>query len=451
MNAAQVNAVQARYNQMLADAKKSNSLWGKAQNTEAANLTSDIVNLILTEAISVRASDIHIEPRIKNTHIRYRIDGKLHDILEVAEDTNIHIIPRLKILAELPTDPGSSKKAWDGRFTMEVLKQKFDFRVSTLPTVLGDKIAIRILNKDSEIINLKRIGLNPKSYATLETIFLRKRGLIIVSGPTGAGKTTTLYSILHRLHTPDVNIITLENPVEYQIDGINQCDVNKKNSETFSSGLRVALRQDPDIILIGEIRDLESAEIAIRASITGHLVMTSLHANSALGSVARLINMGLERHMVSYALTGAVSQHLIPRICEACRTPYKIDMPLFNKICIQCGIDPDFLIYNINKTQQGTVQYLSENEKVPVELIFYKGTGCPKCLGTGYSGRIGIFEVIQFTEDLREAIVNNVSISEMENIAVKKGFQSLASDAIQKAIDGTVHFDDIYPILLEKS
>ena len=345
-----MNPIQVRYNQILAEAKKSNSIWAKSQKADSSNLTSDIVNLILSEAISIRASDIHIEPRLKGTHVRYRIDGKLHDILEVAEDTNVHIIPRLKILADLPTDPGSSKKAWDGRFTMDIHNQNFDFRISTLPTLLGDKMAIRILNKNAEIVNLKKIGLSPTSYSTLENIFQRKRGLIVVSGPTGAGKTTTLYSILHRLHTPDVNIITLENPVEYQIDGINQCDVNKKNSETFSSALKVALRQDPDIILIGEIRDLESAEIAIRASITGHLVMTSLHANSALGSVARLINMGLERHMVSYALTGAVSQHLIPRICESCRTPYKIDMlPYLIRYAFDAALTLFLLSVSINQ------------------------------------------------------------------------------------------------------
>jgi type IV pilus assembly protein PilB len=447
-----INPIQARFNQILTDSRKTTSMWGKAPKPEASNLTSDIVNLILSEAISLRASDIHVEPRQNGTHVRYRIDGKLHDVLEVAEDTNIHIMPRLKILADLPTDPGSSKKSWDGRFTMEINRLSYDFRISTFPTVLGDKMAIRILNKNSEVINLKNIGLSPNSYLTLENIFQRKRGLIVVSGPTGAGKTTTLYSILHRLHTPDVNIITLENPVEYQIDGINQCDVNKKNSESFSTALRVALRQDPDIILIGEIRDLESADIAIRASITGHLVMTSLHANSALGSVARLINMGLERHMVSYALTGAVSQHLIPRICDGCRTPYKIDMDVFNKICTRCNLDPITFFNKVNKTPGESIHYLTDEESTTASnLTLYKGMGCPKCNGTGYKGRIGIFEVVQFNEDLREAIIKNVSISELENIAAKSGFVSLASDALQKVIDGIAHFDDIYPILLDRS
>ena len=445
------NPIQIRYNQILTESKKTDSVWNKGLKSDAATITSEIVNLILSEAVPMRASDIHIEPRgTHGTHVRYRIDGKLHDILEVNEP-DIHIIPRIKILAELPTDPGSSKKAWDGRFTLDIAKFKYDFRVSTLPTVLGDKIAIRILNKNSEVINLKKIGLRPTAYSTLETIFQRKRGLIIVSGPTGAGKTTTLYSILQRLHTPDVNIVTLENPVEYQIDGINQCDVNKKNGETFSSALKVTLRQDPDVILIGEIRDLESAEIAIRASITGHLVLTSLHANSALGSVARLINMGLERHMVSYALTGAVSQHLIPRICEACRVPYKIDINFFKKACIQAGIEPEILLNSINKTPStgGGMQYLDETQ--PTELELYKGAGCPKCNGIGYSGRIGVFEVVQFSEELREAVISNASIAELESIAATKGYQSLALDALQKTISGVVNFEDVYPILLDRT
>ncbi len=447
-----MNAIQIRYNQILAEATRPTAAWGKGQTGEPVNVTSEIVNLILSGAISLRASDIHIEPRQKFTHIRYRIDGKLHDILEVHSNTNINIVPRLKILADLPTDPGSSKKAWDSRFAMDINNQKYDFRVSTLPTVLGDKIAIRVLNKNSEIINLKKIGLRPAAYATLENIFQLKRGLIIVSGPTGGGKTTTLYSILQRLHTPDVNIVTLENPVEYQIDGINQCDVNKKNSETFSSALKVTLRQDPDIILIGEIRDQESAEIAIRASITGHLVMTSLHANSALGSVARLINMGLERHMVSYAMTGSVSQHLIPRICTACRTPYKIDMDQFNKLCARSRINIDAILKNINQAQEKGIQLMPAiDEKTTGGLTFYKGSGCPKCNGSGYDGRIGMFEVVEFNEELREAIIRNESVSTLEAIATKNGFQSIAIDALQKAIEGIVHFDDIYPILLDRN
>jgi len=443
--------LQEKYNQILSAAsKQKKTSWGKAPQADDATLSSDIVNLILSEAILSRASDIHIEPQKEFIRIRYRIDGKLYIVLDIVENAEMHLIARLKVLANIPTDTVSSRKAWDSRFSMEILKQQYDFRVATFPTLMGDKIAIRVLNKNSESVDLKKIGLRQQPLSVLEQIIQRKSGLLIVSGPTGGGKTTTLYSILKRLHSPDINIVTLENPVEYQIDGINQCDINKKVSEDFASALKATLRQDPDVILIGEIRDFESAEIALRASITGHFVITSIHANSAIGVVARLINMGLERHMIAYSLVGAISQHLVPRICDGCRVSYKIDPIGLNKICVQCGLDPKLFINAAPVTDGEGIQYESENLK-SVGAVFYKGAGCDACKGTGYRGMIGVFEVVKFTEDLREAIVNNVSVSEIENMAMAKGFEPMAVDAMQKVKSGLIHFDDIYHILLEKS
>lgn len=444
--------LQDKYNQLLTAAtKQKKTTWGKAPQADDANITSDIVNLILSEALLNRASDIHIEPLKEIIRIRYRIDGKLYNVLEIIESTEIHLIARFKVLANIPTDTVSSRKSWDSRFSMTILNQQYDFRVATFPTLMGDKIAIRVLNKNSEVVDLKKIGLRPKPYAILEKIIQRKSGLLIVSGPTGGGKTTTLYSILKRLHSPAINIVTLENPVEYQIDGINQCDINKKVSEDFASALKATLRQDPDVILIGEIRDLESADIALRASITGHFVMTSIHANSAIGVVARLVNMGLERHMIAYSLVGAISQHLVPRICDACRVSYKVDPIGLNKICTQCGLDPKLFINEAPPVISDGIQYEAENLQSSGGVVFYKGAGCDACKGTGYRGMVGIFEVVQFTEDLREAIVNNASISEIENMAVSKDFESMAVDALQKVKSGLIHFDDIYHILLEKS
>jgi len=424
--------LEEKYRDLLAAAKK--GAWGKPSKEQDDRLNSDIVDLILTEAVQSRASDIHIEPLRKFIRIRFRIDGKLYQVLEVLETPEIHLIPCIKILTDIPTDTVSSRKSWDGRFSMTLLNQQYDFRVATFPTVLGDKVSIRVLNKSSELIDLTKIGLRAQTAATLEQIIQKKNGLLTVSGPTGEGKTTTLYSILRRLHTSTVNIVTLENPVEYQIDGFNQCDINKKVSEDFNSALKATLRQDPDIILIGEIRDLESAEIALRASITGHLVLTSIHANSAVGTVARLINMGLERHMIAYAMIGSVSQHLVPRICNECRAPYTFDPVQFDMVCAQCGVDPKVFDF---KASDG--------------IIFYKGAGCEACKWTGYHGMIGIYEVIQFNEDLREAIINNASVSEIERIAVSKDYESMAVDALQKVKSGTVHFEDIYHIILEKS
>jgi type IV pilus assembly protein PilB len=239
--------------------------------------------------------------------------------------------------------------------------------------------------------------------------------------------------------------------VEYQIDGINQCDIKQKGDENFATGLKAILRQDPNVVLIGEIRDTETAEIALRASLTGHLVLTSLHANNAIGTVVRLINMGLERYMVSYAVIGAVAQRLVPKLCEKCRTPYKATPEDINHICDQCGISPALFQRNKPASGEGGVQYLGEGEEPQEELTLYKRAGCDLCSGTGYFGRMGIFEVIFFTDELRDAIVRNASIAELEAIAEKKGFKNLASDAIDKLKNGFVTVEDIFPILLERA
>lgn len=440
-----------KYDQLIAAAKeKKKTAWGKTGQAQDANLTSDIVDLILSEGILSRASDIHIEPQQNYIRIRFRIDGKLYNMLEVVESPEIFLVARLKILTNIPTDIVSSRKAWDSRFSMNIFNQQYDFRVATFPTLMGDKIAIRVLNKNSELVDLKKIGLRQQSLTILEQIIQRKSGILIVSGPTGGGKTTTLYSILGRLNSPSVNIVTLENPVEYQIDGLNQCDINKKVSEDFASALKATLRQDPDVILVGEIRDLESAEIALRASITGHFVMTSIHANSAIGTVARLINMGLERSLIAYSMVGSISQHLVPRICDNCRTAYTIDPVGFNKICVQCGVDPRLITNAAPKTGKEEIHYMTEGTASAEKVTFYRGKGCEACKGTGYRGMTGVFEIVEFTEDLREAILNNASVAEIENIAVTKGFQSMAIDALLKVKSGIIHFDDIYHILLEK-
>jgi type IV pilus assembly protein PilB len=444
--------LQDKYSKLLAASKDpKKAVWGKSSaQAQDNNLTSEIVNLIISEAILNRASDIHIEPLKNFIRIRFRIDGKLHSVLELVENAEVFLIARLKIQSNIPTDTVSSRKSWDSRFSMTVFNQQYDFRVATFPTLMGEKIAIRVLNKNSELVDLKKIGLRAQSYAILEQIIQRKSGLLLVSGPTGGGKTTTLYSILGRMNSPSVNIVTLENPVEYQIDGLNQCDINKKVSEDFASALKATLRQDPDVILIGEIRDAESADIALRASITGHFVMTSIHANSAIGTVERLTNMGLERHLIAYALIGAVAQHLVPRICDKCRVPYKIDSARFHKICEDCFVDPKLFINPAVKSGKEDIQYVTESAKAAEDIIFYKGGGCEICKGTGYLGMIGVFEVVQFTEDLREAIAKNASIADLEEIASQKGFQSMAIDALQKVKGGLIHFDDIYHILLEK-
>jgi type II secretory ATPase GspE/PulE/Tfp pilus assembly ATPase PilB-like protein len=451
-----MKSLQDRYYQLLSaqNNPKKTSWGGATPQTGTSNLTSDVVNLVLSEAITHRTSDIHFEPFLDHLRIRFRIDGKLYEVLKVLNATNINIIARIKILSNLATDAMSSRKPLDGRFSAHVGTKDFDFRVATFPTIMGEKVAIRILNKDFGMINLAKIGLNKRDQARLEQIIQRKNGLLIVSGPTGSGKTSTLYSILNRLHSPHVNIVTLEDPVEYQIDGINQCDIKQKGDDNFAAGLKAILRQDPNIVLIGEIRDHETADIAIRAALTGHLVMTSLHANNAIGTAVRLINMGLERYMVSYAIIGAVAQRLVPRLCDQCRVPYKVNLPLLQRICDQCGIPIEAFLPRPQGATEDSVQYGSEEADLSAstaEITLYKSTGCETCSGTGYFGRMGIFEVLFFTDELREAIIRNATMTEMKDIAYQKGFRTLAHDAIEKVKAGHVTMEDIYPILLESS
>jgi type IV pilus assembly protein PilB len=431
---------------------KSNIFGKPGTPAEATNLTSQVTDFILSEALTARSSDIHFEPLTNHLRIRFRIDGKLYDALEIKNSANITIVARIKILSNLPTDAMSSQKPMDGRFSYKNKTQEFDCRVSTFPTLLGEKIVIRILNKDATLINLKKVGFHPSDLAKIEQCVQRRSGLFIVSGPTGSGKTTTLYSILNHLHTPHVNIVTLEDPVEYQIEGMNQCDIKKRGDGNFASGLKAILRQDPDVILIGEIRDSETAEIAIRASITGHFVITSLHANSAIGTAIRLINMGLERYMVSYAVVGAIAQRLVRRLCPKCKIPYPIKAETLNRIYQRYGLSPDV----VNEVELNPSAVTGEIQLQPSgnasEITLYKGSGCDACSGTGYMGRLAVFEVVNFNERLRDAIISNVPPSELETIAKEKGgFRSLALDALQKVRAGVITFDDIYPILLEKT
>ncbi len=451
-------SIKTQYAQLLSTfTENKKTVWGSTSaSPAAATLTSEIVTFLLKQAIINRASDIHLEPRPDKVVVRYRIDGKLHEVLEVETNSNINLLPRIKLLAGIPTDQASSKKSWDGRFASEINGTKFDFRVATFPTILGDKIALRIISKDHDAVDLKKIGLSTADTVRLERLIQRKSGLIVISGPTGGGKTTTLYSILRRLYNPSVNIVTLEDPVEYQIDGINQCDLKNrgKGDEDFISGLKSILRQDPDIILIGEIRDSESAEIAVRASITGHLVFTSLHANSAIGTLVRLVNMGLENHVVSYALIGSLAQRLVRKICDGCKVPYKVDPPAIIRLCAQCGINPKLFFPAPQKPtgqQSGSLLYTATDEKPSESITLYKGTGCDHCSGTGYRGRVGVFELVVVNEELREAIMNKAPVATLEQIAVKEGYHSMVIDAINKAKAGQVSLDDIYPILLEKS
>ena len=450
--------IQTRFDALINENSDKKNRWGMSSDGKASDknpLTSQAVNLIIEQAIVDRASDIHIEPSAEGLRVRYRIDGQLYEVLRV-DDPDIAILPRIKVMAGLATDTMAKRKSQDGRFHMDIGASGFDFRLSTFPTVNGEKMAIRILSEGVGRLKLENTGMDNQDLTRVMRLMHHKHGIILVTGPTGSGKTSTLYALLNKVNSPKMNIVTLEDPVEYQVPGLNQCDIKSKSDFNFAEGLKAILRQDPNIILVGEMRDQETAEIAIRASMTGHLVISSLHANSAIGTVTRLLNMGLDPYMVSYALIGAVAQRLVRTICEQCRTSYSLTQDQLNQLRVLFGITPEMLMAakppeKVNS--EAGMMYLSSSQNKATDatsVVFYKGKGCEHCRGTGYRGRIGIFEIVVFDDDIRDAIVRGASTTEITAIAVRRGTKRLAVDALEKVKKGLTTFDEVGPILLEK-
>jgi len=344
-------------------------------------------------------------------------------------------------MANLETDARLMRKPQDGRFSLDIAGSRFDFRISTFPTINGEKVAIRILYKESGLFQLDKIGLDPFDLSRIAKLLQYKYGLFVVSGPTGCGKTTTLYAILNQLNSPKTNIITLEDPVEYQMEGMNQCDIRKKMDFNFADGLRAALRQDPDVILVGEMRDDETAEIAVRASLTGHLVFSTLHSSSAVGSIVRLVNMGLEPYLVSYSLIASLAQRLVRKTCEHCKEAYSLSPEQFSRIKMHYRLETshqkgkDDNLYRIDQQNQNT---------------FYKGMGCDECSNTGFKGRIGIFEIIIFNDAIRDAVLKNAPSFELRQLAIKEGTKPLIKDGFEKAKKGMTTIDEVFSVAFER-
>jgi type IV pilus assembly protein PilB len=367
-----------------------------------------LVDTILREAIRNEATDIHIEPMQNGVRIRYRIDGILHEVLRLPKWLSAPLIARIKILGDM--DVAEKRVPQDGRMRIEMQKKRFDVRISTIPTVNGEKAVLRLLDQTSPLMGLEKLGLWEDDLAKVEYLMSQPYGMILSTGPTGSGKTTTQYSILHRLNTTEVNILTIEEPVEYEVQGINQVHVNRKAGVTFATALRAFLRQDPDIILVGEIRDLETADVAFQAALTGHLVLSTLHTNDAPTAATRLIEMGVEPFLISAAVIGVIAQRLARRICPNCKEPYKYP----EELLMRFGTD------------------LSElNGK---EL--YRGRGCETCRYTGYKGRIGIFEVFVMNTEIADLILRRAPISEIRDAAVASGMTTLLRDGWRKVIAG---------------
>lgn len=379
-----------------------------------------MIDTIITNAVKARASDIHMEPFEEYVKVRYRIDGELQEMFRSPIETLPALVTRIKILSNL--NIAEKRLPQDGRIITKVDNREVDLRVSILPTVYGEKVVIRILSRDSFIVDKQKLGMTEDSLKKLERIISSPYGIILVTGPTGSGKSTTLYAILKELNTVEKNIITIEDPVEYTMEGINQVNVNTKAGLTFATGLRSILRQDPDIIMIGEIRDDETAEIAIRSAITGHLVLSTIHTNDAPSAIVRLVDMGVEPYLVASSISGVISQRLVRKICPHCMEEYEAS----EKEKRILGID--------GRT----------------DLKLYRGRGCNYCSNSGYVGRIGVYEIMEISRELRSCIMINKSTDELRDIAIKNGMKTLKDSCVELVLSGVTTIDELARIAFLK-
>ena len=378
-----------------------------------------LVNSILTQAVRARASDIHIEPFERELKVRYRIDGILYNILYPPRRLQAAISSRIKVMANL--NIAERRLPQDGRIRIRVGEKDVDIRVSVVPTAFGERIVLRLLDKTSMLLGLEEIGMGEDTYTRYSRLIKRSNGIVLVTGPTGSGKTTTLYATLHKINSPELNIITIEDPIEYQLNGIGQIQVNPRIDLTFANGLRSILRQDPDIIMVGEIRDRETAEIAIQASLTGHLVFSTLHTNDAAGAVTRLLDMGVEAFLVSSSVLAILAQRLVRVICKECKEPYRPEIALAKEL----GLDPAF------------------------DGVFYRGKGCGACFQTGFRGRSGVYELLVIDDSIRSLVMSGADSSVIKRQAIKQGMLTLLQDGAQNVVKGITTADEILRVTQE--
>ena len=379
-----------------------------------------LINMILVDAIRRGASDIHLEPYEKVFRVRFRVDGVLHEIMTPPKRLEAALTSRVKIMASL--DIAERRLPQDGRIKLRFNQREIDFRVSTLPTIFGEKTVMRILDKDSLQLDLTMLGFDSWSLEQFTKAIHSPYGMILITGPTGSGKTTTLYSAIHAINTPAHNIMTVEDPVEYNLKGVNQVQVNDEIGRTFAGALRAFLRQDPDVILVGETRDLETAQIGIRAALTGHLVLTTLHTNDCPSTVARLLDMGIPPFLVSSSLMLILAQRLGRRVCKDCKEPYEAD----EETLVPYGHTPQGL---------GKVN-------------FFKGKGCATCSFTGMKGRVAIYEVMPVTQELRDLVIRNAPTAEIRDMAQAQGMKTLRQNALQKVLDGMMTVEEVLRVTL---
>ncbi len=421
---------------------------GKAEEKSDQNLKElaedlpvvRIVDTLLEYAIYENASDIHIEPTEKEILVRYRIDGILRDVMTLPKNAQAGIVARIKILANLKLD--EHRLPQDGRFKIQNENYKVAFRVSIMPVFDGEKIVMRLLNESNQILTPEQLGFQKKSLNLVKSNITKPHGMILVTGPTGSGKTTTLYTILNILNTPEVNIATVEDPVEYRMPRINQSQINPKVGFTFASGLRALLRQDPDIIMVGEIRDLETAEIAVHAAMTGHLVLSTLHTNDAVSTLPRLQDMGIASFLIASTTNLIIAQRLVRKICTDCIYSYNLSSDTVKELEMRYNIPS---ILNTLKKEK----VIASSEVKLGELLFYRGKGCKRCNNSGYKGRIGIYEVLEISPEIQKLIMKKASSKELLDQAIAEGMLTLIEDGFIKAKNGITTIEEVLRVTKE--
>ncbi len=387
-------------------------LYLEMEHDTSSAPTIRLVNSLLDRGAAEGASDIHLEPREKALSVRMRIDGVLHEILEVPANLQASVISRIKVMGGM--DITERRVPQDGRASMHFKGQTIDLRISTLPVIYGEKVVIRLLNQSTELLNREGIGLTGENLARFEKLLSRRSGVILMVGPTGSGKTSTLYTMIRELNEEGINLVTLEDPVEYHIEGVNQVAIHEKAGMTFAGGLRSILRQDPDMIAVGEIRDGETAEIAMRSALTGHLVLSTIHTNDALTTIDRLRDIGVAPYLIARAVNGIISQRLVKRICPNCRTAYHPDVEEKRLL----GIDTED------------------------EVVFYRGSGCPHCFDTGYRGRIGVFEIVLMNQKARQCILDGGNREELLKALKDPAFVSMEEELRRLVLEGVTSVEE---------
>ncbi|MEE9420094.1 MAG: type II secretion system ATPase GspE [Desulfatiglandaceae bacterium] len=377
-----------------------------------------LVNLMLSQAVKARASDIHIEPSQNRLKIRHRVDGILYDMLSPPRHIQATLTSRIKIMAKM--NIAEKRLPQDGRIEIRIADKDIDIRVSTIPIAFGERVVLRLLDKTTILLRVSELGMPGYQLEKFDRLIRSPHGILLVTGPTGSGKTTTLYAALSTINRTDINIITIEDPIEYQIEGIGQIQVNPKIDLTFANGLRSIVRQDPDVILVGEIRDLETAQIATHSALTGHLVFSTLHTNDSAGAITRLIHMGIEPFLVTSSVTAILAQRLVRVVCDSCKEEYTPEEESLREI----GITPE----------------MSEGKKI------YRGRGCPLCLNTGFRGRTGIFELMILDETLMNQILKTSDANAIKRMAIERGMMTLRHDGAQKVLNGITTIEEVFRV-----